>query len=161
MANIFPAISDSGATTARRMQVYSGASMRIIIQALASLAILLSTLSSASAETLEAKANAVNQVGFFYFYGSRAYGCHTLGKGVVRVNRQPEHGAIRTEWRKLPMTNARGCKGTVGQGLAVWYTPHKGYRGTDKFSFTMSVPGLAPGASYGGSKHWNIKVNVK
>ena len=134
--------------------------MRILIQAFAALAILLSTWSAASAETLDAKANRATPVGFFYFHTSLGYGCLSGGKGKVRIN-QPEHGTIKTEWRKMSMGSARGCKGKPAQGLAVWYIPHKGYRGKDRFSFTMVVPGPAPGASYAGTKHWSYKVNVE
>lgn len=133
--------------------------MRIIIQAFAIFAFVLSIWSTASAETLDAKANTVTPVGFFYFHTSRGYNCLSGGKGKVRIN-QPEHGTLKTEWRTMPMGSKRGCKGVPAQGLAVWYIPHKGYRGKDKFSFVVNVPGPAPGAAYSGSKHYSYKVNV-
>lgn len=135
--------------------------MRLIIQIMAAVALLLSTWVAASAETLDAKANVVNPVGFFYFYTSLEYGCETMGKPVVRVNRKPQNGTLRTEWRMSKMNSKGGCKGRPARGLAVWYTPNKGYRGPDKFGFTMSVPGVAPGVTYGAAKNWNYKVNVK
>ena len=59
------------------------------------------------------------------------------------------------------MNSKGGCKGRPTSGLAVWYTPNKGYHGPDKFGFTMSVPGIVPGVTYGAAKNWNYKVNVK
>ena len=135
--------------------------MRIIIQVMAAFALLFSGWTSASAETLNLKANVVNPVGFFYFYTSREYGCETLGRPIVRVSRKPQNGTLRTEVRKTAMNSKGGCKGRPATGVAVWYTPNKGYRGPDRFSVTMSFPGLAPGSTYGQSRHQSYNVNVK
>ena len=135
--------------------------MRSIIQIMAAFALLFSGWASASAETLNLKANVVNPVGFFYFYTSREYGCETLGRAMVRVNRKPQNGTLRTEVRKMPMNPKGACKGRMATGVAIWYTPNNGYRGPDRFSFTMSFPGLAPGSSYGQSRHQSYNVNVK
>jgi len=113
---------------------------------------------NASAETLTAKANTVNSVGFFYFYSALGYGCNTAGKPKVRILREPEHGTLRTEWRQGTLGKAGGCKGKPGKGLAVWYTPAKGYRGPDKFRFLMSVPGFGSATN---SKDWGFKVTVE
>ena len=49
--------------------------MRFFIQIMAAVALLLSTWVPASAETLDAKANVVNPVGFFYFHTSLEFVC--------------------------------------------------------------------------------------
>jgi hypothetical protein len=143
------------------MSFFSGALMRIIIQIMAAVALLLSTSVPASAKSLDVKANVVNEIGFFYFYTSLEYGCESLGRPIIRVSRKPQNGTLRTEVRKMPMSSKGGCKGRPATGVAVWYTPNKGYRGPDRFSFSMSFPGVAPGASYGGSNHQSYNVNVK
>ena len=132
--------------------------MRSIFSALLAGALALSCAVSASAESLRAKANSVTPVGFFYSYLPLGYGCATAGKPKVRILRAPEHGELRTEWRKSTLGHAGGCAGKPGGGLAVWYIPQKGYHGPDKFRFMMSTAGF--GASTN-SKDWGYNVTVE
>jgi hypothetical protein len=132
--------------------------MKFVMKLAAILAVLCLGFSTAQAESLMVRANAVNSIGFFYFYMPLGYGCATGGKPKVSILRAPEHGTLKTQWRVSTLGNAGGCKGKPGKGLAVWYTPNKGYHGPDKFRFMMTTPSF--GASTN-SKDWGYNITVQ
>ena len=160
MRRIFSGMDDNR-RQCRLDHILQGANMRNIIKALAAVGLVSAFSGSASAESLDVKANTVTPVGFFYFYTGLGDGCTTLGKPKIRVNNEPDHGTLKTEWRKMKMNKSGGCLGKPASGVAVWYIPNKGSRGKDKFSFTMSFPGIAPGSTYGESRYVNYNLNVQ
>lgn len=124
-------------------------------------AVMLSFAPARAADTRTVPANRTSGVGFIYYSTGTGYDCHGSGRGKYHVNREPKHGTVRLEWRKLKGDFHRGCKGRTLSGLAVFYTPHKGYRGNDDFSVYLTVPGLYPGNSLNHGRSWKFNIDVK
>lgn len=123
-------------------------------------AIFLSFAPASSAEKRVIPANKTSAIGFIYYSTGLGYNCLNPGKSKYKVAREANHGSIRLEWRKMKGNFHRGCKNTTMFGLAVYYTPHKGFRGNDEFVVRMTTPGLQGPAS-DVSRTWKMQVEVK
>lgn len=124
-------------------------------------AIMLSVLPVTAAEKHTVPANKTTGITFIYYATNSAYNCQSSGRGKYRIKRDAEHGTVRLEWRKLKAPFKNGCKDRTMNGLAVYYTPHKGYRGDDAFTVQLTVPGLLPGNAFNSGRSWSFKIDVK
>lgn len=92
---------------------------------------------STNAADLTVPANRTTEIAFLNVYDAGQ--CASGGRPRIRL-RQPEHGTITTRWTKRKITDnwfglgGRKCVGRDMRGLAVYYTPDRGYRGTDDYS---------------------------
>jgi hypothetical protein len=116
---------------------------------------------TAAAEKRTVPANKTTGIGFIYHSTGIGHNCQSSGRGKFRIVNEPEHGTVRTEWRKMKGDFQGGCKGKSMNGLAIWYTPHKGYRGKDDFTVQLTVPGLYSGNTFNSGRNWSFKVNVE
>ena len=114
-----------------------------------------------AAEKRVVAANKTSPVGFFYFAAGISYNCMNAGRGKFKITKQPKHGSVHLEWRKLKGDFQGGCKGKTMTGVAAWYTPEKGYRGNDEFAVRINVPGLMPGNGFNAGRSWTIRLDVK
>jgi hypothetical protein len=114
-----------------------------------------------AAEKKTVPANKTSGIGFFYFSTSLGNNCQTPGRGTFKVTSEPEHGRVHLEWRKLKSDFQGGCKNSTMSGVAVWYTPEKGFRGKDDFTFRVNVPGVMSGNAFNTGKSWTIKLTVE
>jgi hypothetical protein len=159
---LLSAISGASGDVCRRHILTIRGIMRLLsILSAILFAAILSISTTASAETRKVPANKTSAVTFIYYSTGKGYNCLTSGRGKYHVAREAEHGTVRLEWRKVKGDFQRGCKGTTMNGLAVWYTPHKGYRGKDVFTVQMRVPGIYPGNMSNQGRSWKIKVDVE
>lgn len=124
-------------------------------------ATMLSLVPANAAERKVVPANTTTGITFIYLGASLEHNCISGGKGKVRVSREPEHGVVRTQWRKLKADFKYGCKGKTMNGVAIYYTPHKGYRGKDSFKIQVRIPGLQSGAMHDASRSWSFDLDVK
>ena len=124
-------------------------------------AIMLSLAPAIAADRRTVPANKTSAVGFIYYSTGRGYDCHGSGRGTYRVKKAASHGTVRLEWRKVKGDFQGGCKGKTMAGLAVWYTPRKGYRGDDTFTVQLNVPGLHPGNGLASGRSWTFDIDVK
>lgn len=129
--------------------------------AAAAAAIMLSFAPIQAAEKVTVPANKTSGITFIYLGASLEYNCLSSGKGKIKISREPEHGVVRTEWRKVKGDFKNGCKGKTMNGLAIYYRPHKGYRGDDRFKIQASFPGLYGGAMNDVSRSWSFDLTVK
>lgn len=65
--------------------------------------------------------------------------------GVVKVAAKPQHGRLSNKLIDTTIGYSRfgavgQCYGKPTKGFAVLYTPERGYRGSDSFSFDISWP---------------------
>nr|WP_316652488.1 hypothetical protein [uncultured Gellertiella sp.] len=67
--------------------------------------------------------------------------CHVVGRPVVKVTTQPQHGKVTFVWgqRKLG-AGAKACKDVVGPTMQVIYTPDPGFHGKDYGALVMTYP---------------------
>jgi hypothetical protein len=136
--------------------------MRFLSALVAAVAATLITFTpSLAVEKKTIPANKTSGIGFFYFATNMGHNCQSSGRGKFKVSRQPEHGVVRLEWRKLKADFQGGCKNSTMGGVAAWYTPHKGFRGQDDFTIRIDVPGLLPGNSFNTGRSWKIRVDVQ
>lgn len=133
------------------------------ISALAAIAaaIVLATAPAQASEKRVVPANKTSPVGFFYFAAGLEYNCLNSGRGKFNLTRQPKHGKVHLEWRKLKGDFQGGCKGKTMNGVAAWYTPDKDYRGEDDFAVRINVPGLMPGNASNAGRSWTMRLDVK
>ena len=124
-------------------------------------AILLALSPAQAAEKRAVPANKTSSVGFFYFAAGLDHNCANSGRGKFKITKQPGHGSVRLEWRKVKADFQGGCKGKTMGGVAAWYTPEKGYRGDDEFVIRINVPGLMPGNGFNAGRSWKIRLDVK
>lgn len=116
---------------------------------------------SLAVERKAVPANKTSGVGFFYASMSLGYNCMSSGRGTFKVEREPKHGRVHLEWRKVKGDFQGGCKGKTMGGVAAWYTPEPGYHGDDDFTVRVNFPGALPGNSFNTGKSWKIKVDVQ
>lgn len=136
--------------------------MRFLSTAVAAVAAALLFLTPAiGAEKYTVPANKTSGLTFIYHATGQGYNCQSSGRGKFRVVDEPKHGSVRLEWRKMKGDFKGGCKGSTMNGLAVYYTPHKGYRGKDDFKVLLNVPGLYSGNTFNSGRHWSFKIDVK
>lgn len=127
----------------------------------AAAAIMVSAGSGLSTERKTVPANKTSGVGFFYMSAGLGHNCLSSGRGTFKVTREPKHGKVHVEWRKIKADFQGGCKGRTMGGAAAWYTPEPGYHGDDEFSIRVNFPGLMPGNSFNDGKTWKIKLDVQ
>ena len=90
----------------------------------------------ARAAERDVRANRTTELAFLNVYNT--HGCRYGARPKVEL-RQPRHGRITTRWMRRPITSnvfGRGgdkCVGRDMYGLAVYYTPRRGYRGPDSY----------------------------
>ena len=97
---------------------------------------LLAALAPASAAERTVPANRTTELAFLNVYDT--HGCAYGARPRIRLE-EPANGRITTRWMKRPITAnvfGRGgdkCVGRDMYGLAVYYTPRRGFRGTDSY----------------------------
>ena len=102
--------------------------------ALLACAVLAAVPAAAAERTVPA--NRTTELAFLNVYNT--HGCRYGARPKLRL-RQPEHGRITTRWLRRPYAagpssqGAEKCKGRDMYGLAVYYTPDRGYRGPDDY----------------------------
>lgn len=130
---------------------------RIIIALLA----LMVSVSFAHSENLDFKANSRTQFQFFYYF--TGVNCNAGPKSKHKIVKAPKNGKLTFAWvSQVPRGKVRNkCKGKATKGLAVYYTPKRGFRGKDKFSYRLGYPEFAnrPGATKW--RKFSINANVK
>jgi hypothetical protein len=130
----------------------------VIAAALAATFFISSPASSSDREVIPA--NKTSGVTFIYSSTGLGHNCSNSGRGKYKVTREAKHGSVRLEWRKVKGDFHMGCKNRSMSGVAVFYTPHKGFRGDDDFVVLTTSPGFqGPGSSR--SRTWKLKVTVK
>lgn len=123
-------------------------------------AIALSFTSAGAAERKVVPANKTSAVGFIYYSSDLGTNCQNPGRGKYKVTREAKYGSIGLEWRKIKGNFHMGCKNVTMPGLAVFYTPQKGFRGEDEFVVRLTMPGFY-GPSTNVSRTWKFRVDVQ
>ena len=121
---------------------------------------LAASATAAQAQTV-VPAGKTTEVDFVGSYNMRT--CQNGPRAQVRI-RNPKHGRVSTKWvsRKIQANQVRSggrkCVGRTMKGMAVYYTPNRGYRGADSFRINWSYPtGNGTRRSAGGT----VRVRVQ
>ena len=79
------------------------------------------------------------------FFSSVDPDCSTHGYATVRVNNQPQHGAIATKKGRgvlfaLPNHLLHDCNARKADGVHAYYRPEAGFTGSDNFTIDVIYP---------------------
>jgi hypothetical protein len=133
--------------------------MRLLTFGLAAFALTLASDGLASAETRNVPANQTSTIGFYYTYVRDT--CHYGSKPKFKITQAPAHGSVTSKWQSYRMgKDSRNCAGKQSYGTMIFYTPNKGFQGTDTVGFDLIGSGIYPGVSYGLSRGFHIDINV-
>lgn len=73
--------------------------------------------------------------------------CQTIGKPKGKVTREPKHGKVSFKWISITLDEDYGtCKGKHAKSLRVFYSPDRGYRGSDAFAVGATMPAYDDGS---------------
>ena len=79
-------------------------------------------------------ANKTTEVGFAWAIDART--CGNLAKPKITLGK-PKHGQATAKWVTRRVVGASGaarkCNGRTAKGMAIYYTPGRGFRGQDGF----------------------------
>lgn len=111
--------------------------MRLILVLMA-LAI---TMTPALSETIrrDVRANTKSGVGVHVTFNRST--CVTMALPDFKITSMPENGKVSFEKGQLKMDERAGnCAGRTTKGTVIYYTPNKGFRGTDTFKLSFQMP---------------------
>ena len=67
--------------------------------------------------------------------------CHVVGRPVVKVTTQPQHGKVTFVWLPGQLgDDSKSCKGQASRTMHVIYTPDAGFHGKDYGAVVMTYP---------------------
>lgn len=73
--------------------------------------------------------------------------CQTIGKPKGKVSKEPKHGKVTFKWMSITLTEEYGtCKGKHAKSLRVFYSPDRGFTGSDSFSVGATMPAYEDGS---------------
>lgn len=123
--------------------------------------IAMSVSTVAIAETLRGNLPANRSTRVYAFTVADPSTCASPGKPKVTVSKAPQHGRLTFDWGFMPAGKTfKNCANGQMRAMGVVYTPNKGYRGSDSFAVTYSMPSMA-GYRYQGSRSQKFEINVK
>lgn len=88
------------------------------------------------AEKRTVKANTTSGLAFNFIFERRS--CKPLPPGRVTITREPEHGTVEVRQERHKLTER--CEGATALGNAIYYTPKRGFRGSDSVRIRASYP---------------------
>lgn len=84
--------------------------------------------------------------------------CQSIGKPKGKVTTEPKHGKVSFQWITIALDEDYGtCKGRKGKSLRVFYTPDRGYTGSDFFKVGATMPAYDDGS---GSRYVSESFNL-
>lgn len=126
-----------------------------ILPAIAALTLL--TTTAAAAEHITIRANKTVGLGHYVSYNSDI--CSGGGAPHMYVGRKPKHGKLSFKPVRTKFSQGR-CKGLPVRATAVFYTPNRGFKGEDSFSFYYTHD-LYEGAAGIGSTSYSFRATIK
>ncbi len=133
--------------------------LRSVLVVLAAVIVTSCTTTGGSISDIKVAANRSNKIGFVSVatkYGS----CKQPGKLKMDVVKAPEHGNVRFEWTRGKSSGVNARCGVV-YGMAIIYTPDRGYRGPDNFKIGTRYPTYVQGTTTSRYATDNVSVVVR
>ncbi|WP_417676959.1 hypothetical protein [Roseibium sp.] len=119
--------------------------------------LIISTATAAAAEHITVRANRTEGLGSYVAYNGDI--CSGQGAPHMYVGRKPKHGKLTFKPVRTKFSQGR-CKGVPVRATAVYYTPDRGFKGEDSFSFYYTHD-LYEGAAGIGSTSYSFRATVK
>ncbi len=99
--------------------------------------------------TLQSRTTAGREVRVFT-YATWTGDCVSSGTPTITVTVPPGHGTASVRPGNATITvqsrNSSDCLGKTVAGTGIWYQPAAGFRGADRFEYTVSTPGRRGGS---------------
>jgi len=129
---------------------------RIIVTLLA----LMVSVGFAHSANVDFRKNHKTQFQFFYYFSG--INCRAGPKTKHKVTKEPKNGSLSFAWiSQVPHGKVKNkCRGKPTKGLAVYYTPNRGFKGKDKFSYRLGFPEFVNGTRLKW-RTFSINANVK
>jgi len=110
--------------------------MRIFPRLLVLSAMLFGTGTTAIADMQTVKPNRTTAVSASLYYDKRS--CQIFPPGKVIIAKQPKNGTVTYRQERHALSDT--CSGNTALVNVFYYTPNKGYRGTDQFRYRLTFP---------------------